>query len=69
MLGVRERTNGRRSNNRILTFFKKDNWDVNSHVMTRNKYGVFEILVKALAKRKVAIPHGSKVKVKRKLKF
>lgn len=34
--------------------------------MTRNKYGVFEILVKPLAKGKVAIPHGSKVKVKQK---
>ncbi|KAI8073714.1 1,4-alpha-glucan-branching enzyme GBE1 [Thamnidium elegans] len=40
-----------------------NNWDVNAHVMTRNKYGVFEILVKPLAKRKVAIPHGSKVKI------
>lgn len=37
--------------------------------MTRNKYGVFEILVEPLAKRKVAIPHGSKVKVKRKKKI
>lgn len=40
-----------------------DNWDVNAHKMTRNKYGVFEILVKPLANKKVAIPHGSKIKV------
>lgn len=41
-----------------------DNWDVNAHVMTRNKYGVFEILVDPTADGKVAIPHGSKIKVK-----
>lgn len=31
--------------------------------MTRNKYGVFEILVGPTADGKVAIPHGSKIKV------
>ena len=31
--------------------------------MTRNKYGVFEILVDPNADGKVAIPHGSKIKV------
>lgn len=41
-----------------------DNWDVNAHVMTRNKYGVFEILVDPTSDGKVAIPHGSKIKVK-----
>lgn len=32
--------------------------------MTRNQYGVYEILVKPTSDGKVAIPHGSKVKVK-----
>jgi 1,4-alpha-glucan branching enzyme len=31
--------------------------------MTRNQYGVYEVLVKPLSNGKVAIPHGSKVKV------
>ncbi|KAG1288908.1 hypothetical protein G6F66_009525 [Rhizopus arrhizus] len=41
-----------------------NNWDVNAHVMTRNQYGVFEILVEPTQDGKVAIPHGSKIKVK-----
>ncbi|KAL7308829.1 alpha-1,4-glucan branching enzyme [Mucor circinelloides] len=40
-----------------------NNWDVNAHVMTRNKYGVFEILVDPTTDGKVAIPHGSKIKI------
>lgn len=44
--------------------FILDNWDVNAHVMTRNEFGVFEILVEPTKDGKVAIPHGSKVKVK-----
>lgn len=47
--------------NNILTQ-TLDNWDVNSHTMTRNKYGVFEILIEP-KDGKVAIPHQSKVKV------
>ncbi|RCH92382.1 alpha-1,4-glucan branching enzyme [Rhizopus stolonifer] len=39
-----------------------NNWDVNSHTMTRNKYGVFEILIEP-KDGKVAIPHQSKVKI------
>lgn len=39
-----------------------DNWDVNAHVMTRNKYGVFEILVEPTVDGQVAIHHGSKIK-------
>ena len=42
-----------------------DNWDTHTHVMTRNQYGVYEIVVRPLANGKVAIPHGSKVKVDR----
>ncbi|KAG0758859.1 hypothetical protein G6F16_000510 [Rhizopus arrhizus] len=40
-----------------------NNWDVNAHVMTRNQYGVFEIMIKPTKDGKVAIPHGSKVKI------
>lgn len=40
-----------------------DNWDVNAQVMTRNQYGVFEIIVEPNANGQVAIPHGSKIKV------
>lgn len=36
--------------------------------MTRNQYGVFEILVEPTQDGKVAIPHGSKIKVKKKKK-
>jgi 1,4-alpha-glucan branching enzyme len=40
-----------------------DNWDVASHPMKRNDFGVFEITIKPV-KGKAAIPHNSKVKVR-----
>ncbi|KAI9482837.1 MAG: 1,4-alpha-glucan-branching enzyme GBE1 [Benjaminiella poitrasii] len=39
-----------------------NNWDVNANTMTRNEFGVFSVTVPP-KDGKVAIPHGSKVKI------
>ncbi|KAI7905369.1 1,4-alpha-glucan-branching enzyme GBE1 [Cokeromyces recurvatus] len=40
-----------------------NNWDVNAHVMVKDKFGVFSITVPPTKDGKVAIPHGSKIKI------
>ena len=40
-----------------------DNWNRDSHPMSKNQYGVFEIVVPAKVNGQAAIPHNSKIKV------
>lgn len=46
----------------MLTWNSQDNWDRNSHEMTKNNFGVFEITLPAV-NGGAAIPHNSKIKV------
>lgn len=49
-----------------LTPFGIDGWNMTSHPMKKNEYGVFEIIVPAKNNQK-AIPHNSKIKVTRQI--
>jgi len=40
-----------------------NNWDVNAHKMTRNEFGVFELIIPPLSNGEPAIPHKSKIKI------
>jgi 1,4-alpha-glucan branching enzyme len=45
-----------------LTPIDTDGWNMTSHPMKKNEYGVFEIIIPAKNNQK-AIPHNSKIKV------
>jgi 1,4-alpha-glucan branching enzyme len=52
-----------RSDARMLTIWTIDNWNRDSHPMSKNQYGVFEIVIPAKVNGQAAIPHNSKIKV------
>jgi 1,4-alpha-glucan branching enzyme len=47
----------------LLIMFNQDDWNRISHPMTRDKYGVWEIVVPPNSNGEPTIPHDSKVKV------
>lgn len=42
---------------------RTDGWDREKNKMTKNDFGVWEVVVKATKKGELAIPHNSKIKV------
>ncbi|GAA5981168.1 hypothetical protein JCM11641_003133 [Rhodosporidiobolus odoratus] len=40
-----------------------NNWDRSAHPMTKDQFGVFEVVVKPSKQGEAAIPHGSKIKI------
>ena len=48
---------------RLSLCARADGWDREKNKMTKNDFGVWEVVVKATKKGELAIPHNSKIKV------
>ena len=48
---------------RLSLCARADGWDREKNKMTKNDFGVWEVVVKATKKGQLAIPHNSKIKV------
>ena len=49
---------------RVAARAHADGWDREKNKMTKNDFGVWEVVVKATKKGELAIPHNSKIKVR-----